>query len=178
MQYNLTSQIKKIKPMKILIIGFLALFGWSALSTHIYVCKIIDVVNHKDVIAVDTLSKPLVREQAVIPENLIIHFAFDKSEFNSDAETNKYFDETKAYLDQNSQARLSITGHTDAIGSDEYNQALGYRRAQSTQHYFESKGMPANKIIIESKGEKEPADDNNTTAGRANNRRTVITIKK
>jgi outer membrane protein OmpA-like peptidoglycan-associated protein len=189
MQYNLTSQIKKIKPMKILIIGFLALFGWSALSTHIYVCKIkglcdepktmqIDVVNHKDVIAVDTLSKPLVREQAVIPENLIIHFAFDKSEFNSDAETNKYFDETKAYLDQNSQARLSITGHTDAIGSDEYNQALGYRRAQSTQHYFESKGMPANKIIIESKGEKEPADDNNTKAGRANNRRTVITIKK
>ena len=175
--------------MKILIIGFLVLSGWAALSTHIYVCKIkglcvepkaieIGAVNPKDVIAGDTLPKTLVREQAVIPENLIIYFAFDKSEFNSDAKTEKYFDESNAYLNQNSQARLSITGHTDAIGSDEYNQALGYRRAQSMQHYFESKGMPANKIITESRGEKEPADVNNTIAGRANNRRTTITIIK
>ena len=175
--------------MKILIIGFLAFVTWSALSTYIYVCKIkglcyepitmqIGAVNHKDVITGDTIRKPLVREQAVIPKDLIIYFAFDKSEFNSDAETDKYFDESNAYLDQNLQARLSITGYTDAIGSNEYNKALGYRRAQSMQHYFESKGMLANKIIIESKGEKEPADDNNTTAGRANNRRTLITLKK
>jgi outer membrane protein OmpA-like peptidoglycan-associated protein len=173
--------------MKILVIGFLALFGWSALSTYIYVCKVKGLCNETEtietavnqgvVIAVDTLSKPLVREQAVIPKNLLIYFAYDKSEFNSDAETDKYVNESNAYLDQNSQARLSITGHTDAIGSDEYNQALGYRRAQSVQHFFESKGLPANKIIIESKGEKEPADDNNTTPGRANNRRTAITIK-
>lgn len=175
--------------MKILIIGFLAFSLWSALSTYIYVCKIkglcyepvtmqISAVNHKDVVAGDTLRKPLVREQTVFPEDMITYFAFDKSEFNSDAKTDKYFDVSNAYLDQNSQARLSITGHTDAIGTDRYNQALGFRRAQSMQHYFESKGMLANKIIIESKGEKEPADDNNTTAGRANNRRTVITIKK
>jgi outer membrane protein OmpA-like peptidoglycan-associated protein len=175
--------------MKILIIGFLVLSGWAAISTHIYVCKIkglcnepktieIGAVNPQDVIAGDTLTKPLVREQAVIPENLIIYFAFDKSEFNSDAKTGKFFDESNAYLNQNSQARLSITGYTDAIGSDEYNQALGYRRAQSMQHYFESKGMPANKIITESKGEKEPADGNNTTAGRANNTRTALTIIK
>lgn len=174
--------------MKILLIGFLALSGWSALSTYIYVCKIkglcyeaktieIRAVSQKDVIAVDTLTKPVGPKQAVIPENLIIYFAFDKSEFNSDAKTARYFIESNPYLDKNSQARLSITGHTDAIGSDEYNQALGYRRAQSVQHYFESKGMLPNKIIIESKGEKEPADDNNTTAGRTNNRRTVITIK-
>jgi OOP family OmpA-OmpF porin len=89
-----------------------------------------------------------------------------------------YFAESNTYLDQNVQARLSITGHSDAIGSDEYNEALGYRRAQSLQHYFENKGMPSDKIIVESKGEKEPVDDNKTTAGRANNRRTVVTIKK
>jgi outer membrane protein OmpA-like peptidoglycan-associated protein len=174
--------------MKILTIGFLVLFSWSALSTYFYVCNIkglcneqetieTGAVNPDDVIAGDTLLEPLVSEQAVIPENLIIYFAFDKSEFSSDAETDKYFDGSNAYLDQNSQARLSITGHTDAIGSDDYNQALGYQRAQSVQQYFESKGMPANKIISESKGEKEPADVNKTSAGRANNRRTVITIK-
>ena len=175
--------------MKILIVGFLAFLSWSALSTHLYVCKIkglcnepkaieISAVTHKDAIVANTMPKPLVHEQAMIPKDMIIHFAFDKSEFNSDAETDKYFNESNAYLDKNSQARLSITGYTDAIGSDEYNQSLGYRRAQSMQHYFKSKGMPANKIIIDSKGEKEPLDNNNTTAGRANNRRAAITIKQ
>jgi len=175
--------------MKILIIGFLAFSSWAALSTYIYVCKIkglcgepvtiqMNAIKQQDAISMDSLTHPLVQEQAVIPENLIIYFAFDKYEFNPDAETDKYFNEANAYLNQNTQTRLSITGHTDGIGSNEYNQTLGYRRAQSIQHYFESKGMPANKIITESKGEKEPADNNNTTTGRAKNRRTVITIKK
>jgi len=175
--------------MKILLIGLLAFSGWSAVSTYIYVCKIkglcnepitvqMVAVNQNDVIAGDTLQKPIVQQQAVLPKNLTIYFAFDKSEFNADAETDKYFNVSNAYLDQNSKARLSITGHTDAIGSDVYNQALGYRRAQSLQHYFESKGIPENKIIIESKGEKEPVENNSTKSGRAKNRRTEISIKK
>lgn len=175
--------------MKILIIGFLALSGWSALSTHLYVCKIkglcnepkttqTEVVNTKDVITGDTIMTPSKPVQVTLPEPLLIYFAFDKSEFTSDSEADRYFDESNAYLNQNLQARLSITGHTDAMGSDEYNQALGYRRGGSLQKYFESKGIPADKIILESKGEKEPADNNNTSAGRAHNRRAVITIKK
>jgi len=74
-------------------------------------------------------------------------------------------------------ARISITGHTDAVGTDEYNQALGTRRAESSQTYFIEKGIPRDKIISESRGEKEPADNNNTTEGRANNRRTLTVIK-
>ena len=174
--------------MKILVIGFLAFFGWSALSTYIYVCKVKGLCNGHETILIsnvsvkntntaDSLPNTLAGKPVTIPENLIIYFAFDKSEFISDAKADRYFDESNAYLDLNSQARLSITGHTDAIGSDEYNQALGLRRAQSAQHFFEIKGLPANKIIIESKGEKEPADNNNTTSGKANNRRTTITIK-
>ena len=174
--------------MKILIIGFLALFGWAALATHIYVCNIKglcyeqvilpdDTTGHKDLIAVDTTLEPGMSKQAVIPDNLLVHFGFDKSDFNSEAVPVKYFEESNAYLVQDSTARLSITGYTDAVGSDEYNQALGYRRAQGLQHYFESRGMSGKKIIIGSKGEKEPVDDNSTKEGRANNRRTAITIK-
>jgi outer membrane protein OmpA-like peptidoglycan-associated protein len=174
--------------MKTLIIGFLALFTWGVLSTHYYVCKIkgfcneqvttlSNVVKPDVVTTVDTLRKPLKNEHQQIPENMLIYFAFDKSEFNSGTISDKYLNESNKYLDQNLQARLSITGHTDAIGSDEYNLALGFRRAKSVQLYFESKGIPANRIIVESGGEKEPADNNNTTTGRANNRRTIITIK-
>ena len=174
--------------MKILIIGFLAFLGWSALSTHLYVCKIkglcdeqittqTQVANNKDIIADSTLGKPLAPEQAESPGKLSIYFAFDKSGFDPDAMTEKYFDKSNIYMNQNSQARINIIGYTDAIGSDGYNLALGYRRAQSLQNYFRSKGMEANKVIIESRGEKEPAADNNSSAGRAGNRRAVITIK-
>ncbi|MBN2348149.1 MAG: OmpA family protein [Bacteroidales bacterium] len=175
--------------MKILIFGFFMFVTWSALSTYIYVCKIKGLCNepktlqsygssNTDTIVGDTLIKSRVPEKTAIPENLIVYFAFDKSDFNADTTTDKYFYLSTAYLEQNIHARLSITGHTDAIGSDEYNKSLGYRRARTMQHYFESKGLQANKIIVESKGEKEPADLNNTAAGRTNNRRTVITIKK
>ena len=91
-------------------------------------------------------------------------------------EADKYYTEAVNYLKQNEDARLSIMGHTDATGSIVYNQALGYRRAQSLRNYFESKGIQTNRIIIESKGEKEPADNNNTIDGRTKNRRTEITI--
>ena len=175
--------------MKILIIGFLALLTWSVLSTHFYVCKIkgfcsepvaaaTNVVEPETKIPYDSLNKPLVVEQKSIPESTLIYFAFDKSEFNSGTLSDKFLNESNHYLDKNQQAKLSITGHTDAVGSEVYNQALGLRRAQSVQVFFESKGVPANRIIIESRGEKEPVDNNSTTTGRAKNRRTVITIKQ
>jgi outer membrane protein OmpA-like peptidoglycan-associated protein len=175
--------------MKTLFIGFLAFIAWASLSTYIYVCKIqglcgepeiieLRAATQEDVIAEEPIPVPLVQENVIIPKDLVIYFAFDKSEFQPDSITGNYISESKVYLDQNSKARLCFTGHTDAVGSDAYNLALGYRRAQSVLHYFESKGMTAMNSIVESMGEKEPVDDNNTPAGRANNRRTVVTITK
>jgi OOP family OmpA-OmpF porin len=71
-----------------------------------------------------------------------------------------------------------ITGYTDDKGSDIYNQALGYRRAQSVQDYFKSKGVTAEKITLDSKGEKEPAENNSTDVGRSKNRRASISINQ
>jgi outer membrane protein OmpA-like peptidoglycan-associated protein len=175
--------------MKILLIGFLAFISWSAISDYIYVCKIRGLCSEPKTIQMsdynlnddnipDSIPRPVAKAQAVVPENLVIYFRFDRSEFNQEPLADKYIVESKTYLDQNSKARLSIIGYTDATGSVKYNQALGYRRAQSVKHYFETKGLPANMIVIESKGENFPADNNNTKAGRAKNRRTVITINK
>jgi outer membrane protein OmpA-like peptidoglycan-associated protein len=170
--------------MRILVIGFIAFAFWSALSTYIYVCKIKGLcyepiaMQSAAISSNDTSAKPLVQEKVVIPDKLVVLFAFDKSEFISDSETDNYFNESSLFLAHDSLASLSITGHTDAIGTDVYNQALGYRRAQSMQQFFEKKGIPANKISIVSRGEKEPVADNNTKSGRANNRRAVITINK
>jgi outer membrane protein OmpA-like peptidoglycan-associated protein len=175
--------------MKILLIGLLVFTGWSSLSSYLYVCRIkglcseevsaqTTVTNQNVTSIIDTISKESFRKPVLIPKDLTIYFAFDKSEFKPDAKTMHYFDESNAYLERNPYSILTITGYTDSVGSMAYNQDLGYRRAQSMQRYFASKGMVANKIKFESKGERDPADNNNTEAGRANNRRTALTINK
>ncbi|MFO7851899.1 MAG: OmpA family protein [Bacteroidales bacterium] len=181
--------------MKIILTGLLVFLGWAAFSSYLYVCKIKDLCNEKETISVsgqiandslaagsqaDTLNvqaDTMDVQADVIPENLLIYFAFDVSSFEPDSSISAYYEKSMAYLLRNSAAGLHITGHTDAIGSDEYNMALGYRRAHSVKDYFESKGIPSDRITIDSKGEKEPAEDNSTNAGRAKNRRASVTIK-
>jgi peptidoglycan-associated lipoprotein len=181
--------------MKILITGLLVFVCWATFSSYLYVCKIKDLCNEKETIPVSSLTvndslaagslpdtmdvqaDTLAVQPDVIPENMLIYFAFDISSFATDSSISAYYDNSMAYMLRNSAAGLHITGHTDAKGSDEYNEALGYRRAQSVKVYFESKGIPSDRITIDSKGEKEPAEDNNTDGGRAKNRRASVIIK-
>ena len=86
--------------MRILMNGFIAFAVWSAISTYLYVCKMqglcdepiamqVAPVKSNDIIAKD--AKNVEKEQVESPKDLVIHFAFDKSEFHSDAQTEKYF---------------------------------------------------------------------------------------
>lgn len=175
--------------MKILLIGFITFSIWSVIASNIYVCKLLGLCDEpqtnqidesellSEINNADSLEMLLLKQAALAPNDIKIYFAFDKSEFYSDSISEKYLSKSIVYLSENNQASINITGHTDAIGTDEYNRALGYRRAQRLQLFFESNGVPSSAIIVESKGEKNPADDNNSTAGRANNRRTEISIK-
>ena len=67
-------------------------------------------------------------------------------------------------------------GHADSVGSDAYNQRLSVRRAESVKAYLVSKGLEANRVYTEGKGEKQPVADNKTRDGRAKNRRVEIEV--
>jgi OmpA-OmpF porin, OOP family len=67
-------------------------------------------------------------------------------------------------------------GHTDSVGSSEYNQALSVRRAEAVKAYLVSKGIEPNRIYTEGKGKTQPIASNSTDAGRAKNRRTEIEV--
>lgn len=177
--------------MKILTTGFLVFFCWASFATYLYVCKIKGLCNEREttnvsnLIVEDSLTAGSLPDTLAVqpdlipePENLVIYFGYDKSSFTADSSLSGYYNKSMAFMDSNSAAGLQITGHTDAKGSDEYNQWLGYRRAQSVQEYFERKGCPPDRITIDSKGEKEPVENNNTDEGRAKNRRASVTIIK
>ncbi len=71
---------------------------------------------------------------------------------------------------------LMIVGHTDAVGSTEYNQALSQRRATAASNYLEAQGVSAARLKAVGRGETEPLSANDTEAGRQGNRRVEIAI--
>ena len=101
-------------------------------------------------------------------------FDFDKSVLKP---------EGKAKLDDLSGKLKDITleviiavGHTDSVGSDAYNQKLSVKRSEAVKAYLVSKGIEANRVYTEGKGEKQPTADNKTSEGRAKNRRVEIEV--
>lgn len=102
-----------------------------------------------------------------------------------------FFDFDKAVLKPEAKAKLDdlvgklkginleviiAVGHTDAIGSDAYNNKLSVRRAEAVKAYLVSKGIEPNRVYTEGKGKKQPVADNKTAEGRAKNRRVEIEV--
>jgi peptidoglycan-associated lipoprotein len=72
---------------------------------------------------------------------------------------------------------IEVEGHTDNVGSKEYNQQLGLERAESVKRYlYEAHQIPLHKINVISYGEDKPVSPNTTRDGRAQNRRVVIKV--
>jgi outer membrane protein OmpA-like peptidoglycan-associated protein len=67
--------------------------------------------------------------------------------------------------------RLKVIGHTDWDGSDQYNEDLSKKRAESIIQFLELNGLDQDRIEYEYQGEKKPADTNKTSEGKKRNRR-------
>ncbi len=80
------------------------------------------------------------------------------------------------YLKKYSKYRVKIIGHTDDVGTKEYNQKLSLDRAKSVKEYLIEKGINPSKLKSIGKGETQPISKNNTAQGRKINRRTEIVL--
>jgi len=101
-------------------------------------------------------------------------FDFDKSVLKPEGKA-KLDDLTGKIKDINLEVIIAV-GHTDWIGTEEYNQKLSERRAAAVKAYLVSKGIEPNRVYTEGKGEKQPIADNKTAEGRAKNRRVEIEV--
>jgi outer membrane protein OmpA-like peptidoglycan-associated protein len=169
--------------MRILVTGFIVFVIWSFFSTWLYV-NVLKPATTKQVEAQpvteiqSTEADTLMKFYASMPKDLTIYFEFDNYKFETDQQTDSSIAEFDKWLDKYPDYMLSVTGHTDFVGTTEYNQALGLERAQVVGKYLESKGIPAERMVIASKGKEQPVAKNIFSEGRAKNRRTEITIKK
>jgi peptidoglycan-associated lipoprotein len=99
----------------------------------------------------------------------MIHFDLDKSSIRGD--DMGALDQKVAIMQANPDLRIRIGGHCDERGSDEYNLALGNRRAQSAKQYLVSHGIDAGRIETQSWGEERPAVDGHDESSWSQNRR-------
>jgi peptidoglycan-associated lipoprotein len=76
----------------------------------------------------------------------------------------------------NRNVYLEIQGHTDARGPDSLNKRLGEERAEAVRMFMNQHGVPLNRMSTISYGKQDPATDNKTRAGRAQNRRVVLIV--
>jgi outer membrane protein OmpA-like peptidoglycan-associated protein len=72
--------------------------------------------------------------------------------------------------------KLQVEGYTDSIGSDEYNQTLSEKRAESVRDYLVSSGVSMNNVAAQGMGKADPVADNSTAAGRKLNRRVEMIV--
>ena len=104
-----------------------------------------------------------------------VKFGFDKAELA---------DEAKAVLGEmvaklkadNRDVYIEIQGHTDNVGSEEYNMTLGEKRAEAVRRFLSQQGIALHRMSAISYGESEPVADNKTREGRAQNRRVVLVV--
>jgi outer membrane protein OmpA-like peptidoglycan-associated protein len=101
-------------------------------------------------------------------------FAFGKAELMPGAM--RSIDKLVAFLRENPERQVAIEGHTDSIGSDEYNYMLSERRAESVRMALVSRGISPDRITSRGLGENYPVASNATDAGRQQNRRVEIII--
>ena len=145
---------------------------WTAPNTPGNQTLTLTVTDNRGGSATSSITIPVIRREVIMFED--VHFDFDR--FNLRPEALKILDDAVAKLQSTPDLTVTIEGHTDSIGTVEYNIALGERRANSVRDYLVSRGIATGRLRTVTYGEERPIADNNTAAGRAMNRRAHLLV--
>ena len=115
-----------------------------------------------------------------VGEGILVTFnsglLFEFGSYKLNAETKKNLMNLAETLKKYDETDLLIEGHTDNVGSDEFNQKLSLQRANSVADFLSEQGVAVGRIAIKGYGESQPVEDNETEAGRQANRRVELAI--
>lgn len=120
-------------------------------------------------------SKMEAQSSAFVEKLDMIHFDFDKSEIKP--EYRDVLSKNAEKLRAHPSVSAAVEGHCDEVGTQEYNIALGERRANATKKYLESLGVTPSNLSTISYGEEKPLDPGHTKEAHAKNRRAQFSVK-
>jgi peptidoglycan-associated lipoprotein len=105
----------------------------------------------------------------------MVNFDFNRSNIRDGVDT-EVLAQKIAILQANPNLRVEVVGHCDERGTDEYNLALGNRRAVSSRAFLTDRGIAETRITVRSRGEEQPLDSGHTEAAWERNRRAEFRI--
>jgi outer membrane protein OmpA-like peptidoglycan-associated protein len=109
--------------------------------------------------------------------NMPGNITFQTGSADLNADFLKVLDSVGLVLKEYDKTLVVIGGHTDNVGTDENNQALSQRRAEAVGTYLAQRNVSAERMVITGYGESRPVADNNTNAGKQQNRRVELTLE-
>lgn len=118
-------------------------------------------------------AAPVVQKKIVLRG---VNFDFDKSNIRADAAP--ILREAADILKENATLKVSVEGHTDAKGTDDYNLTLSMRRATAVKAFLVKEGVPDARLSTRGLGESQPVASNDTEDGRAQNRRVELKVQE
>jgi len=107
-------------------------------------------------------------------DSIVLYFKLDSNELNK--RTERQLKIIANLLKTSPDKKLTISGHTDALGSDNYNLKLSRQRAKQVMSFLTSQGIPPTQMMITSFGKSQPRQPNTTNKGRRANRRAEILL--
>jgi len=146
-------------------------------STETRVANPPDFVQPQPTVTVEPLPTDIEQLNRVVTERGYLRdafFAYDDSTLSSDAQA--ALQSSANWLKQNAQYNLLIEGHCDERGTEQYNLALGDRRAQTAKDYLAALGVDTSRIRTVSYGEERPFDPGHTEEAWAKNRRDHLVL--
>lgn len=113
------------------------------------------------------------KEQTIVMRG--VTFEFDSAKLTANAK--RILRQAAESLREQPELEIEIGGHTDSVGSAEYNKKLSQQRADSVVNYFVDNGIDVSRLTAVGYGETQPAFSNQTEAGRERNRRVELSVK-
>ena len=162
---------RKNSTTTIMVMLFLLIFSLPALAalTTTQMRENSIRINALELKDIDITSTNAPKEMTIVLDERALNFDFDKSIVKPE-----YYDllkNIKEFVEQNNY-EITIVGHTDSIGSNQYNFGLSRRRAEAVKAKLLEFGLAEDRIVgIEAMGEEQPIATNETAEGRAQNRR-------
>lgn len=120
----------------------------------------------------DIPLKPMRQGESMVLRNIF----FETDSFNLLPESTAELDQLVNLLQVNNGMHIEVSGHTDNVGNDPYNQVLSEKRARSVYNYLVNSGIDKSHLSYKGYGATKPVAENTTAEGRALNRRTEMVI--
>ncbi|MBS1911135.1 MAG: OmpA family protein [Bacteroidetes bacterium] len=107
---------------------------------------------------------------------LLVYFDYNKSDLRP--ESKPELNRVVEFFKSHQEIKAEIAGHTDSLGSSQYNKTLSQNRADAVRQYLIEQGVDGKRLVAIGYGEDAPIDDNGTDEGRARNRRVEMRVKE